>query len=49
LIGPEGDFSLEEVAFAKEHGFVEVSLGTSRLRTETAGIAACHVVHLVNT
>lgn len=40
LIGPEGDFSLEEVAWAKEKGFVEVSLGTSRLRTETAGIVA---------
>lgn len=47
LIGPEGDFSLEEVAFAKKHGFVEVSLGTSRLRTETAGIVACHTVNLI--
>lgn len=46
LIGPEGDFSLEEVALAKEHGFEEISLGESRLRTETAGIVACHIVHL---
>jgi 16S rRNA (uracil1498-N3)-methyltransferase len=48
LIGPEGDFSLEEVEFAKEHGFKEVSLGTARLRTETAGIVACHIVNLLN-
>jgi len=41
LIGPEGDFSLEEVQLAKAHGFVAVSLGDSRLRTETAGIMAC--------
>lgn len=48
LIGPEGDFSLEEVALAKENGFEEIGLGTSRLRTETAGLAACHIVHLVH-
>jgi len=48
LIGPEGDFSPTEVALAKEHGFKEVGLGTSRLRTETAGIVACHTVHLVH-
>lgn len=47
LIGPEGDFSEEEVALATSHGFEEIGLGTSRLRTETAGIAACHTVHLV--
>ncbi|OJX90742.1 MAG: 16S rRNA (uracil(1498)-N(3))-methyltransferase [Paludibacter sp. 47-17] len=41
LIGPEGDFSLEEVEMAEAHGFVAVSLGDSRLRTETAGIMAC--------
>lgn len=49
LIGPEGDFSEEEVSLAKEHGFEEIGLGTSRLRTETAGIAACHTVHLVHS
>ncbi|MBL4650715.1 MAG: 16S rRNA (uracil(1498)-N(3))-methyltransferase [Aureispira sp.] len=48
LIGPEGDFSEEEVALATAHGFEEIGLGTSRLRTETAGIAACHTVHLVH-
>ena len=48
LIGPEGDFSPEEVTKAKENGFKEISLGTSRLRTETAGIVACHIVNLVN-
>lgn len=48
LIGPEGDFSEEEVALATTHGFEEIGLGTSRLRTETAGIAACHTVHLIH-
>ncbi len=48
LIGPEGDFNPEEVTLAKENGFSGVSLGSSRLRTETAGIAACHIVNLVN-
>lgn len=47
LIGPEGDFSLDEVKWAKEKGFVEVGLGTSRLRTETAGIVACHTAYLI--
>lgn len=41
LIGPEGDFSVDEVELAKAHGFAAVSLGDSRLRTETAGIMAC--------
>ncbi len=48
LIGPEGDFSPEEVALAKNHGFQEISLGNSRLRTETAGVVACHIVNLAN-
>ncbi len=48
LIGPEGDFSEEEVAMAKTHGYKEISLGNSRLRTETAGIVACHIVNLAN-
>jgi len=47
LIGPEGDFSLEEVAAAKENGFREISLGNERLRTETAGIVACHIANLM--
>lgn len=48
LIGPEGDFSKQEVQIAMENGFVPVKLGPSRLRTETAGIVACHTVNLVN-
>ncbi len=48
LIGPEGDFSPEEVEFAVQNGFKEISLGESRLRTETAGIVACHIVNLAN-
>ena len=48
LIGPEGDFSTNEIILAKEHGFNPVSLGESRLRTETAAIVACHSVAFVN-
>ncbi|RLD87923.1 MAG: 16S rRNA (uracil(1498)-N(3))-methyltransferase [Bacteroidetes bacterium] len=48
LIGPEGDFSLEEVKVAQQHGFVSVKLGPSRLRTETAAVAACHTINLLN-
>ncbi len=48
LIGPEGDFSKEEVELAKENGFVPVSLGEARLRTETAAVVACHTIQLIN-
>jgi 16S rRNA (uracil1498-N3)-methyltransferase len=48
LIGPEGDFSKPEVELALSNGFKEISLGTSRLRTETAGIVACHTIQLLN-
>ena len=48
LIGPEGDFSDTEVREAMACGFVPVSLGKSRLRTETAAIAACHIISLIN-
>jgi len=48
LIGPEGDFTNSEVEFAKQNGFKEISLGNSRLRTETAAIVACHTVNLIN-
>ena len=48
LIGPEGDFSPEEVELALSKGLKEISLGTSRLRTETAGVVACHTVSLLN-
>ena len=45
MIGPEGDFSPEEVALAEERGFVPVSLGDSRLRTESAGVFAASAVY----
>ncbi len=48
LIGPEGDFSEEEVRLAEEAGFIPVSLGPSRLRTETAALVACHILNLLN-
>lgn len=48
LIGPEGDFDPAEIRLALQNGFVPVSLGQSRLRTETAGIVACHTASLVN-
>jgi 16S rRNA (uracil1498-N3)-methyltransferase len=41
LIGPEGDFTKEEIDLAKQNNFIPVSLGKTRLRTETAGIVAC--------
>jgi 16S rRNA (uracil1498-N3)-methyltransferase len=47
MVGPEGDFSPEEVMSAKKQGFVPISLGKSRLRTETAGIVACHTINLM--
>lgn len=47
LIGPEGDFSPEEVQAAKQCGFKPVSLGASRLRTETAAIVACSIIHCI--
>jgi len=48
LIGPEGDFSPEEVALAQINGFETVSLGQARLRTETAALIACHSAQLIN-
>lgn len=48
LIGPEGDFSEQEVCDALSLGFVPVSLGKTRLRTETAGVVACHTAVLLN-
>jgi 16S rRNA (uracil1498-N3)-methyltransferase len=48
LIGPEGDFSKEEIELAIGKGFAKVNLGPSRLRTETAAVAACHIINLVN-
>ena len=49
LIGPEGDFSPEEVQVARESGFAPVTLGDSRLRTETAGMMAVAFIHALNS
>ncbi|MDF0717442.1 16S rRNA (uracil(1498)-N(3))-methyltransferase [Muricauda sp. 334s03] len=48
LIGPEGDFSKKEIDMAKEKGYIPVSLGRNRLRTETAAIVACTTVAIIN-
>jgi 16S rRNA (uracil1498-N3)-methyltransferase len=48
LIGPEGDFTHSEIETAISNGFTAVSLGTSRLRTETAGVVACTIFVLEN-
>jgi 16S rRNA (uracil1498-N3)-methyltransferase len=48
LIGPEGDFSKSEIKQAYESGFLPVSLGENRLRTETAAIVACTTVNMIN-
>ena len=49
LIGPEGDFSPVEVETANKNGYQPISLGPSRLRTETAAVVACHTVNLMNS
>ena len=46
MIGPEGDFSIDEVELAMSHGFESISLGNSRLRTETAGLSAVMMAQL---
>lgn len=48
LIGPEGDFSAKEIETALSNDYIPVSLGTSRLRTETAGIVAVHSIAFIN-
>lgn len=48
LIGPEGDFSEKEVKMAEEQNFKSISLGNSRLRTETAGLLACATAYIKN-
>ncbi|WP_348822255.1 16S rRNA (uracil(1498)-N(3))-methyltransferase [Flavobacterium aestuarii] len=48
LIGPEGDFSTKEIALALENNYIPVSLGETRLRTETAAVVACHSVVFTN-
>lgn len=47
-IGPEGDFTQEEIALAESKGFKSIGLGKSRLRTETAAISACNTIHIWN-
>jgi 16S rRNA (uracil1498-N3)-methyltransferase len=48
LIGPEGDFAIDELNAALQSGFEKVSLGENRLRTETAGLTACQTLQFVN-
>jgi 16S rRNA (uracil1498-N3)-methyltransferase len=48
LIGPEGDFSVKEIQSALEQNYIPVSLGQTRLRTETAAVVACHSVIFKN-
>jgi 16S rRNA (uracil1498-N3)-methyltransferase len=48
LIGPEGDFTKEEIALSFEKGFQPISLGQNRLRTETAGLYACTIFNAIN-
>ena len=48
LIGPEGDFSTKEINLAIENNFIPVTLGNTRLRTETAALVACHTIALIN-
>ena len=48
LIGPEGDFSENEVEDAINNGFEPISLGNTRLRTETACLVAMHTIHVIN-
>jgi 16S rRNA (uracil1498-N3)-methyltransferase len=48
LIGPEGDFSPQEVELAMNHGFVPVTFGDSRFRTESAALFGVNAVHAIN-
>ena len=48
MVGPEGDFSIDEVKLAESKGFQSVTLGKSRLRTETAALVAVHIINLIN-
>ncbi len=48
LIGPEGDFSEDEISIAEKNNYISVSLGNNRLRTETAGVAAAVLLKLKN-
>ncbi len=48
MIGPEGDFAPEEVSLAIDNGFVPVTFGQSRLRTETAALYGVAAIHVLN-
>jgi 16S rRNA (uracil1498-N3)-methyltransferase len=48
LIGPEGDFTKEEISTAINKNYIPVSLGNSILRVETAGVYACSVISMIN-
>jgi 16S rRNA (uracil1498-N3)-methyltransferase len=48
LIGPEGDFTAQEIEMALANDFEMVTLGQTRLRTETAALVACQILNLVN-
>ena len=48
LIGPEGDFDVKEITMALQEGYIPITLGNTRLRTETAAITACHSVAFIN-
>ena len=47
LIGPEGDFTLDEINLCKDNSFKSITLGDSRLRTETAGVVACNLLNVI--
>ena len=49
MVGPEGDFTSDELIMAEDAGFKPVSLGPARLRTETAGLVACILLNSLNT
>lgn len=48
LIGPEGDFSQEEISLAIKNNYIPISLGDQRLRTETAALVSVHTIHVLN-
>ena len=49
LIGPEGDFSKQEIQQALAQQFMPVTLGKNRLRTETAAVVGCTIINLINS
>ena len=49
LIGPEGDFSINEIKLALDNNFKPISLGNNRLRTETAGVVICSTINHLET